>query len=32
MGVTNYNEGKACTDCDTTGAGFYMSATRSTEI
>jgi len=30
MGVTNYNEGIVCTDFDTTGAGFYMSATSST--
>jgi len=32
MGVINYNKGKLCTDCDTTGAGINMSATHSTEI
>jgi len=32
MKVTNYNEQKVCTDCDTTGAVFCMPSTTSTEV
>jgi len=32
MGVTNYNEEKTCTYCDTTGTVFYMPTASSTEM
>jgi len=32
MKVTNYNQEKVCTYCDTTSAVVYMPSTTSTEV